>query len=164
MRRKYETTTMFPGISPKIILPGDKSNHNICIKTHGGVGLTQEWMDNMPYHIKEYYKSYISRELEPEFFIWNMYSYFVEKFKFVIEFEYLNRNSSKYEHRKVVRGNLHINDEFKVGLDWRSNKWSTIQQTMIEFLQHSGSYGGIDNMQKKDAKTISSVVELFEID
>lgn len=162
MRRKYETSIIFPGLTPKIVLPDDKSKPNINVRTHGGIGLTDEWMNNMRHHVKEHYRWHICKTLDPKYFIWNYYSYFVENYKFVIEFEYLNRNSSKQEHRSVVRGNLYTNEEFRFGLDWRNNKWALLQQIMIEYLHNSGGYGSMRDLEKNDVKT-NSAKELFDL-
>lgn len=135
-RKTYELTSIFPGLIPKLILPGEKCALDINTNAYSGIGLMDEWMQNMPFHVHMFYKNNICDKEDPEYFLWNMYSFFVKNFKFVIEFEYLNRSSSNELLVGLVRPSVYIDKEFITGLDWRSNKWSAIQQMMIHFLHN----------------------------
>ena len=104
--------------------------------THGGTGMTMEWIQNMNNSAVDTYKSYykIARttDIDPTSFIINMYKMLSTKYEFVITYDHLSKNpTSKYYD--VVRPNVFINGEFIVGLNWCTNKWNALQQVLITF-------------------------------
>lgn len=161
-RKTYEITSIFPGLIPKIILPDEKCILDINTNTIMGIGLTEEWLRNMPFHVHAFYKNNICDKEDPKYFLWNLYSFFVKNFKFVIEFEYLNRKSSNQLLVGLVRPSVYVDNEFIVGLDWKSNKWSAIQQMMIHFLHEeigrTNWYGRYGHMNKKLLEENNAIV------
>ncbi len=122
-----------------------------------GMGMKQEWIDNTPQEIIYLYHNHISKEINPDYFILNLYKYLRENFNFRIIFEYAN-----LKKQRIVRPDVYINGRFIFGLNWRSNKWNAIQQCIIHFYTN---YFVIDTLVRYNKNTqLSSVDNVFDYD
>jgi len=115
---------------------------NVNTNPYTGVGMKQEWINNAPQEVIYMYKNNISKKINPDEFILNLYKYWRKHFNFVITFEY--PKSKKFT---IVRPNIYINGNFIFGLDWCSNKWNAIT-TLAKHNKNSDSLHSISDLSR----------------